>query len=159
MILSIKLIGCLLVLASGGGFAIAATRYEKKKLAVLDAWIDLIFYIRSQIDCYLTPLAEILRNAEDDLIQSCMGSEKAESLSPLLQASSAYLGEDARRLLDAFARELGGNYREEQVKRCDYYLAALHGIREKQKEELPARLRVCTAISLCASFGIAILLW
>ena len=159
MTLPVKLIGCLLVLASGGGFALTAVRYEKKKLDVLDAWLDLLFYIRSQIDCFLTPLAEILRNADKGLLQGCLGSGNESDVSALLKASSAYLGEDARRLLEAFAREIGSNYREEQVKRCDYYISALREVREKQRAELPARLRVCTAISLCAAFGIAILLW
>lgn len=159
MTLPVKLVGCALVLLSGGGYAISASRYEKKKLSVLDGWMDLIFFIRSQIDCYLTPLSEILKNADQALLRACMGNSNDEDLPSLLQASSSYLGEEANRLLDSFVRELGGNYREEQVKRCDYYLAALRDIREKKREELPARLRVCTAISLCASFGIAILLW
>ena len=159
MTLPVKLIGCALVLLSGGGYAVSASRYEKKKLSVLDGWMDLIFFIRSQIDCYLTPLSEILQNADPSLLRACMGNGNSEDLPTLQQASGTYLGEEARRLLNSFVREIGSSYREEQVKRCDYYLAALRDIREKQREELPARLRVCTAISLCASFGIAILLW
>ena len=56
MIALIKLLGALLVLSVGGFSAFGTVRYEKKRILVLDGWIDLILYIRSQIDCYLTPL-------------------------------------------------------------------------------------------------------
>lgn len=159
MTVSFKLIGCVLILASGTGFALTASRYEKRRLSVLEAWIDLIFYIRTQIDCYLMPIGEILQTADRTLLRGCMGGPNEVELSVLLKRSAIYLGEEANRLLNSFVKEIGSSYREEQVKRCDYYLTALRGIREKQLEELPARVRVCTAISLCVSFGIAILLW
>ena len=80
-------------------------------------------------------------------------------LDALLHASRGCLCGEAARLLTGFVREIGGSYREEQVRRCDYYLTALRAVREQQKEELPARVRVCVAVCLCAALGIAILLW
>ena len=156
---ALKLLGCLLILASGALAAFSAARHERTRLSVLDGWIDLIFYIRTQIDCYLMPLNEILAGADRELLRACMGGESAVGLSTLLQNSQFYLNSEARRLISAFVREIGSSYREEQVKRCDYYISALRGIREKQGEELPARVRVCVALCLCAAFGIAILLW
>ena len=42
---------------------------------------------------------------------------------------------------------------------CDEALAALGALRDKMAAELPARLRVCTALCLCAAAGGALLLW
>lgn len=156
---ALKLFGCLLILSSGALAAITAARHEQKRLSVLDGWIDLIFYIRTQIDCYLMPLNDILAGADRELLRACMAGESVVGLNTMLQNSQFYLSSETRRLLSAFVREIGSSYREEQVKRCDYYLSALRSIREKQKEDLPARVRVCVALCLCVAFGIAILLW
>ena len=156
---ALKLLGCLLVLSSGAAGALGAVRYERARLAVLEGWIDLIFYIRTQIDCYLTPLGEILAGADRELLRACGGSRETVGLDALLRASRGCLCGEAARLLTGFVREIGGSYREGQVRRCDYYLTALRAVREQQKEELPARVRVCVAVCLCAALGIAILLW
>ena len=154
-----KLLGCLLVLSAGGLAAFSSVQYEKRRLSVLDGWIGLVFYIRSQIDCYLTPLNEILNGADRELLRACMGDGHCRDLQGILQNSQLYLGSEAQRLLSAFVRELGSSYREEQVKRCDYYITSLRTLRDKQMEELPAKIRVSVAICLCIAFGVAILLW
>ena len=56
----LKFFGALLVLAVGIFAAFVSVQYEKKRLTVVDGWIDLILYIRGQIDCYLMPLDDIL---------------------------------------------------------------------------------------------------
>ena len=61
-----------MVIAAGGTAAFYLASYEKKKLSVLDAWIDLIFHIRGQIDCYLMPLDEILSCADEAVLKGCM---------------------------------------------------------------------------------------
>ena len=159
MTAAIKLLGCALILLAGGLTAISLVKYEKKRIRVLDGWIDLIFYIRSQIDCYLMPIGDILKSADADILKSCGVSGRCDSIEALYQKSRFYLNEEAKRLLSSFVKEIGSSYREEQVKRCDYYAAALRNLREKQMEGLPSRLRVCVAISLCGACGIAVLLW
>ncbi len=154
-----KLFGGFLILTAGGLGAWNLVKLERRKLLVLDAWIDLIFYIRTQIDCYLMPIGEILQSAEPALLRSCMGDKAVTSLAALLKCAHLYLDPEAHRLLASFVREIGGSYREEQVKLCDYYIESLRRIREKQMEALPAKTRVSATLCICASFGIAILLW
>lgn len=156
---TLKLLGGVMILAAGALAAVSAVKHERRKLSVLDGWIDLIFYIRTQIDCYLTPLNEILAGTDRELLRACMWNGANGGLDALLQNSQLYLGKEARRLLSSFVRELGTSYREEQVKRCDYYIASLRSLREKQLEDLPARTRVCVALCLCTALSIAILLW
>ncbi len=88
-----------------------------------------------------------------------MGREGDTSPARLLEHSKAYLEEETVHLLDSFSREIGSCYREEQVKRCDYYISALRKIREKQLAELPARLKTRGALCMCGAVGLAILLW
>ena len=155
----LKLLGCLMLLGTGTLAALSLNLYEKRRLSVLDGWLDLIFYIRTQIDCYLTPIEQIFADAPPSLTEACMGDRHTKTPSELLKHSRFYLDHDAFRLLDSFAREIGSCYREEQVKRCDYYITSLRNLREKQTTALPARLRARSALCLCAAFGLAILLW
>ena len=157
--LYLKLLGGGLLVAAGGFSAFSFSQFEKRRLSVLDAWIDLIFFIRGKIDCYLMPLDEILSTADQELLKACMCASPHPNLRTLLDASSAYLTEESKRLLGAFVKEIGSSYREEQLRRCDYYIQALRAEREQVAKELPARRRLSVSLSLCAAFAAAILLW
>ena len=154
--LAFKLIGVLLVLITGLSAALWRIGYEKRKLATLDAWINLIAYIRNQIDCYLTPINEILSQKEAPKIPYCSPSTEPKQL---LESSTPYLNEEELRLLSGFVREIGNHYREEQIKQCNYYLNSLRPLRDRHAADFPARLRVTLALSVCSSLGISILLW
>lgn len=155
----LKLLGALLIVAVGGFAALASAHYEKKRLAVVDGWIDLIRYIRGQIDCYLMPIGEILSGGDRALFEACMSPANAADLPAILSSSSIYLDGNVKRLLESFVREIGPGYREEQLKRCDYFLSSLGGEREKIARELPIRIRLCVTLCLCIALTTAILLW
>lgn len=156
----LKICGVILILGAGCAAAAFAVRFEKRKIAVLAGWSDLIWYIRSQIDCYLMPLPEILAGADRALLDACCFQGTGHpDLNAVYHASQVYLDQEARRLLCAFVREIGTGYREELLRRCDYYIASLGKIRARRLEELPARGRVATAVCLGAAALAAILLW
>lgn len=155
----LKLLGAILILCVGGSCALGTVQYEKKRLRILDGWIDLIFYIRTRIDCYLMPLGEILVAGREEIPELYTHDGPATDLHAILRASVIYLDGDAKRLLESFVREIGSSYREEQVQRCDYYITALRTLREKYAAELPMRLRLSVTLSLCISLGTAVLLW
>lgn len=155
----LKFIGAIIIVLAGDFLSRHAVRFEKKRLSVLDGWIDLIFYIRTQIDCYLMPLDEILATADKTLLQFAEDRSYQHTLASLFGATSPYLNTEGQRILRGMIREMGGSYREEQVKRCDFYLVSLRALREKLAAELPARLKLCTTLSLCTAVGTAILLW
>ena len=155
---TVKILGALLILGVGAISAVSAVKYEKTKLTVTDGWIDLIFYIRGQIDCYLTPLADILASGESALLRACLSNGDETDLSAILRSSSVYLDGESKRLLEGFVREIGSCYREEQVRRCDYYIAALRAQREKIAIDTPVRIRLAITLCLCIAIGSAILL-
>lgn len=148
-----------MIILAGCMAAIVIAIREKRKIQLLEAWIDLIFHIRTQIDCYLKPIGEILQGADTGLLLACMGTADDRAPCILLERCRPYLSGDAERLLSAFVGEIGCSYREEQVKRCDFYMESLRRLSEKEREQLPARLRVRTSLCICASIGAAILLW
>ena len=147
--LAIKIIGALLILSVGGIASYSEIRYEKKALGVLDEWIDLIRHIRSQIDRYLTPLNEIL--------EECL--DKNMTLDSLYRSTAIYLDSNAKHLLDHFTKDVGGGYREDQLKLCDDCIEELRCRRASYAAELPMRLKLSVTITVCISLGTAILLW
>lgn len=151
-----KLFGILLILSAGGGTAWILSLYEKKKVSVLGTWIDLIDYIKMQIDCYLTPLDKILASCAGTLLPT-KEAEKPVDLLSYLDASRLYLDPESGRLLDAFVHEIGNGYREEQLKRCDFFLSSLRSIREEKRKDLPARIRLSVGIPICVSLALSIL--
>lgn len=157
--LAVKLLGGALIVGAGGLVARFLVRAERHRLAVLDEWIGLILYIRGQIDCYLTPLDVILSHLPPHLCQTHGGGRCTNSLDERYQATAPALGAEARELLGGFLREIGDGYREEQLRRCDYYLSALGKVRQALGNELPSRLRLCTTLCLCMAIGATILLW
>lgn len=146
-----KLLGSLVILLVGGIGALGSIRYERRRLRVLDGWIDMIHYIRGQIDCYLTPL--------DEILDTFVPTDTPADLTALYNASLLYLDAEAKKLLFSFVREIGGGYREEQLRHCDFCIAELRRRREKISGELPMRQQLAVTLCVCLSVGTAILLW
>ncbi len=151
----IKLVGSLLLALTGLTLAVSISRFEQKKLRVIDSFISLIFHIKGQIDCYSLPLCDILRNRPEGLELL----EGSEDLGEILYHARIYLDAETYRLLESFYSEFGGLYREEQLKRCDYYIEALGEQRRALFEDLPARQRIGSALCICSTIGILIILW
>ena len=155
----LKILGVILIFGAGVAAAESYILFEKKKIAVLDGWTDLIRYIRLQIDCFLMPLPEILAGADRALLSACNCERREKSLCGVYRSSQRYLDRDSRRLLCSFLREIGSGYREEQLRRCDHYIASISSVRARRAEEFPARRRITVAICLCSAAFAAILLW
>ncbi len=153
------MLGSVLLLLAGIGNGELAAGREKERLAVLDGWLELLRFIQEQIDCYLTPVEELLSVADKALLTQCRCQRKDRGLEAGLQRSASALQAESLRLLSAFVGEIGGSYREEQIKRCDYYRQALLSVRQKQAEELRGKSRLYRGMSICAAVGAALLLW
>lgn len=151
----LKLVGSLLLALTGVALAVSISRFEQKKLRVLDSFISLIFHIKGQIDCFGLPLCDILRNRPSGLELP----SDIENFGELLDHSRIYLDTESYRLLYSFYSEFGGLYREEQLKRCDYYIEALGEQRRGLFEDLPSRRKIGSALCICSVIGILIILW
>ncbi len=157
--LAFKLAGALLVLASGAFLAFGAVRYERVRLQVHDALISLLFFIKGRIDCYAMPAEQIMRQMDKSILADCRCPGQVESIEDLLPHVKAYLDPETYRVLQAFGAGLGGGFRDEQIKRCDYYIELLREKRTQLEAELPARVKTNGAIWILCAAGAVILLW
>ena len=151
----LKLFGGLLMALTGVILALSIYRFEQKKLRVIDSFISLIFHIKGQIDCYSLPLCDIMRALPADLELP----RETEDFGQMLTHSRIYLDRESYRLLQRFFLEFGSLYRDEQLRRCDYYIEALGEQRRILFDDLPARAKIGGALCICSVIGLLIILW
>lgn len=157
--MTLKLIGSLLFALSGVVMAISYSRFQTKKLNTIDGFMSLLFYIKGQIDCFARPRSEILSTLPAEVFCACNCPHGAETLEELVEASRIYLDDEPLRLMASFAAEFGSTFREEQLRRCDYYVFALSEERRRVFSEVQSKSRAGSALWICACVGIVILIW
>lgn len=157
--LAFKITGAVLLIASGIGIAIGASRFERKRLQVYDGLISLIFHVKGRIDCYAMPVEEIMRTMDKGILADCRCPGQISSIDQLLVHVQPYVTPETLRILQAFGAGLGGGFRDEQIKRCDYYIELLRTSRMQLEAELPARAKTNGMIWILCALGAVILLW
>lgn len=157
--MTVKLIGSVIIALSAIFVAVSHCRFQERKLRTLDGFIALIMYIKGQVDCYALPLCDILSLVPAEIFYDCNCPEGADSLEEIIGESRIYLEEESLRLVEAFASEFGSTFRGEQLRRCDYYVSSLVEQRRVLAEEVVKRSRVGSALWICSSLGLLILLW
>ena len=157
--LAFKIAGAVLVLASGTGLALGAARYERTRLRVHDALISMIFYIKGRIDCYAMPVEQIMLEMDKSILADCRCPGQVDSIEALLPHVQSYLDPETYRVLQSFGAGLGGGFREEQIKRCDYYIELLRDKRMQLEAQRAARAKTNGAIWILCALGAVILLW
>ncbi len=155
----IKFIGSALLALSGACASVSLCRYCHRRLEAIEGFIALIFYIKGQVECYARPICEIMATLSPEILRDCGCPTGASSLEELISESKIYLDRESYRLLSAFAQEFGTVFREEQSKRCDYYIALLGERRALISSRLLPEMRAGSAVVLCASLCLVILLW
>ena len=155
----VKILGSLLLVCAGLVLALSICRYHRHRLDTLDGFVSLIYFIKGQVDCYARPVSEILEALPPEILLDCNCPEGASSLEELVSESKIYLDRDTLHYLTAFASEFGSTFREEQTRRCDHYIALLRDRRGLVSEGLLAEMRSKSALCICVSLCLAILLW
>lgn len=155
----LKIVGSIAVAISSVLIAVSHRRFLDKRLRTLDGFISLIMYIKGQVDCYSLPLCEILVSIPPEILCNCNCPEGVESLDELVSESKIYLGDESLRLLEAFCIEFGSVFRAEQLRRCDFYIESLVEVRKTLADDVIKSGRVGSALSICSSLGLLILLW
>jgi hypothetical protein len=157
--ITLKLIGSLLFGISGVIMAISYSRFQIKKLTTIDGFMSLLFYIKGQIDCFARPRSDILASLPLEVFCACNCPKGAETLEEMVDASRIYLDEEPLRLVSSFASEFGSTFRDEQLRRCDYYISALGEERKRVFASVNSKSRAGSALWICVCIGIIILLW
>ncbi len=151
--------GAILILLAGLEGARRLCKSAEKEVAGVDAYLSLLRYVRTQIDCYALPIGEIFKRCSDELLFLCGWRQKeAPSSFDELIASARIADKEAKNIIFEFCSDFGRNYREEQLKRCDWSINALEKCRERLAGEVPNKKKLNLTLCLSASAALIILL-
>ena len=160
MIIS-KLIGGALITGCALKVYAEMQRFQKKSIKQIDSFIELIEYIKNQIECFLLPIDTIMCNCDKNLLFNC-GIQKdiynCNNLKNIMSHVTFYCNDEVIDIIMKFADNFGKNYFREQIIACEYYKNELIKIREKEQEKDRKNKKLQFAIFLSISFSIIILL-
>ena len=143
-----------------GGYLIAAhlNRRASVSLERVDAWMSLLTHIKNEIECFSMPVGEILRKTDMSILEGCGygGAKPPKDMSELILRSD-FSDEECKKIVSNFTSEFGRCYRDEQVRRCEYYISRLDGVRTKISEQLPSKRKLNLTLCIAGSLAIAII--
>ncbi len=147
-----KIVGIAFLLASGVLAGLTLAAFERRKCRQAEGFVALLRHIRLQIECFSLPVGKILEGCDGQTLMDC-GVEIAEpeDFSALLAGTRLYLPEELCRMLCDFGAQLGGCYRAEQLRCCDYYLERLVPICDRLRSELPKRERMALILPMAVA--------
>ncbi len=153
----IKTVGIILLIV--GGFLLTASLNKRSadKLANIEAWIDLLSYIKNQVDLFSLPISELLHSCKTEQLRACgyRQCRKPTDISDLI-ANTDHCDEDVKRIIESFAKDFGKSYRSEEVKRCEFYISELDRHRKIMKEQLPTKKKLTATVCMSVCLGAAL---
>ncbi|MBQ7475219.1 MAG: hypothetical protein IJS78_04795 [Clostridia bacterium] len=132
------LIGSSLVLASAGGVTLSLFSGAKRRIRHTEAILDLIGCIRSEIDFFLRPVAPILADYRNEALEECgfLPVMRERGLRAAAESGTASLTDGTVAVLCRFADSLGGGYKEEQLRLCDFTCSGIAEELNRARNEL-----------------------
>ena len=151
-------IGAIVIAWCGLEGARRLNRRVQSDICVIDAYISLLRYIRTQIDCYALPIGEIFEKCDWSLLSLC-GWERKDTPSEFKELffHSNIRDKMTRDIISEFSADFGRNYRDEELKRCEGCIAALEAERVRLATEMPNRKKLNLTLCLSASLALIIL--
>lgn len=155
-----KTLGIILLFSCSVIFGYYSSYKAKASLIQLRSLIDLMRYIRNQIEYFNTPISDIYSNYQEDnenircLINdiSIIGWDEA-----LKNCSYIYLSSEIISYLTQFGGLLGKSGKDEQLSHCDYYIKLLEDEYIKKEKDVPQKAKVSLALGFCAGLMLLIL--
>ncbi|MBQ9802266.1 MAG: hypothetical protein IJW51_04270 [Clostridia bacterium] len=153
-----KWLGIGLILLCGIFAGVCFAAFERRRVAQAEGFLALLRLIRLQIDCFSMPVGHILAACDKEVLSACGATAVPADLGTMLATTRLYLSEDICRLLREFASRLGGSYREEELRCCDYYLARLAPYCDVLRADLARRERMALLLPPALSVAVILLL-
>lgn len=158
--LQFKLLGALLLTATGGYGAWMLGHRDSLRIDRVEAWIALLRLTKNQIDCFSLPVPEILSRCEPSLLARIGWEGEAPQGFVEITESDAVsmLSMEGKRIARGFSEEIGKGYRQEQLRACDYSIGLFSAERDRLLSELPKKRKRDITLCMAAAIGTVILL-
>ena len=150
-------IGSVIIAWCGIESAKRLNREIQRDIRIVDAYLSLLRYIRTQIDLYALPIGEIFKKCDKTMLFSCgWKSEELPKDFRELFLCGNIRDKMTKEIISEFCADFGRNYREEELKRCEVYIESLEIQRGRLASEIPNRKKL--NITLCVSVSLALII-
>ncbi len=149
----------MIVLACGLSLGRHLNSRDSRELGQVDALIDLLKFVKIQIECFALSAPQILSRCDAESLRLC-GYELDEvpkSFEELVLAVRIKNGEACKIFCD-FTKGFGKSYREEQLRQCEHYIGLLEGVQEKLAGELQNKRKLNLTLCIAGALAVIILL-
>lgn len=157
----IKAVGAAAILSSAVFWSAAQKKHDAERLRRLESQISFVRLVRDRIDRYLSPISEIIRNCDEEVLRGVIiGCDEDEfidlnALREILRYGKYF--SDGGETMDSFLASLGSSYRENEIVGCDFCLKELTAVYEKLERELPRERKSRSVLALCLAAGVVII--
>lgn len=163
MTASLRLLGALALLLTGGAVSAILTKEKAREREELREWIRFFERLYEEIGCRLSPPEELFCTLRLPRL------EEAGFLPALREGrffSEAYgacegrlaAGERTKEILSDFASGFGGGFREEELARAKQVVAALTAIYEGERVAFSREIRLRRVLPVSAAVALTLLL-
>ena len=155
----LRIIGAAVTVFSGIAAAYMLNGAARLTLCQNEAFISLVRFIRTEIECYATPVPRALERCPEGVLCACgyTGHGSPSSVSELAKRCKIY-DSSTQKSVEGFAKSIGRGYREEQLALCDHYIDELENRRRVISAELPIRKKMNSALCVSGALAVVILL-
>ena len=159
----VKLLGAGIVILASVFYGNDRIREEGIKLRRIAAFTDMIEYVRDNIDHFAAPLNDIFARYTSDELES-IGFLAAVRERGLAAASSeaereGYMDDgEIKKVFSDFCRRVGGGYKEDELRLCEYTLSQMHKRMNEMRENYTARVKLYRAIPPLFALSLVLIL-
>ena len=132
----------------------------KTSVKQIEAFIQFIKYIKSQVEYYGTPYPEIFSKYTNIPLEQCGFIQRLRNGDWNTALDDTVFGFDnnIKEILYNFGRDLGKKMRDDEINNCDYTIEQLRIHYNTLKSDLPKKNKLCTSLSLMAGLSMIIIL-
>lgn len=156
-----SIIGACLISLSAMAYFKEINTYKRRGLKQSEAFIELIEYIKNQVECFLLPIDKILEACDKGLLAKCgftTDSKSPLSISEIIDYSDLYVDTEVAGLMKKFANEFGSVYKDEQIRLCNYCISELKSYVNKAQGRYANDRRMYLGLSLCFAVSLIMML-
>lgn len=164
-----KIIGLLLIFLSSLGLGFSKAEEYREKDRQINAFIELLYFIRHEIFVYQTPQCKIYDKFQnkyfseigflDILRKKAHDGVGTPLFYSVKELDPIKCDAEVEEVLLDFASGLGTLSVGEECERCDRAVGKLEEIYRKQKEETKEKTRLCRSVGGMVGAGLVLLLW
>ena len=153
-------LGSGLLLFSAWYISLLLIRRHHNNLLATEAFVDMIVYIRDNIDHFSKPLPDIFHIYRNTYLETTgfLPNVRRSDLRQAWQEQSFSFPDDIDNLLDNFIQTIGSGYRPEELRLCDYTLERLRKQIEHLHTDSVNRIKLYKTVPIMLALSLILLL-